>query len=289
MIESLDPGLERTLQSALRENGIPPCPAVLQKIAEEMRQEEPDLRRVAQTICTDVGLAAGVIKTANSPYFGVRRRVPSVMDALLILGLDIASRAVACIVLEKLFPNPRGIERFWDASARIARLSGWLARDKRWPEIRSEDAYTFGLFRDAGIAVLIQRFPDYVKVLHRANDCTDRSFTAVENEVLPTDHSTVGAMLTQSWWLPELISTAIHNHHDLLSPAEDISAESNRAALSLAAISQLAEHLLQSTTGMSRTREWEKMGPACLAHLDMDPGEVESLALAAKEIVSEDL
>ena len=135
--------VDRLLHHSLKDNGIPPCPAVLQKIRAEMRRDDPDLRRVAHTIGADVALAAGLIKTANSPYFGTRRRATSVMDALMLLGLDIASRAVACIALEQLFPNPRGIERFWDASAHIAQLSGWLARERRWPGLGAEDAYPF--------------------------------------------------------------------------------------------------------------------------------------------------
>ena len=268
--------VDRLLHHSLKDNGIPPCPAVLQKIRAEMRRDDPDLRRVAHTIGADVALAAGLIKTANSPYFGTRRRATSVMDALMLLGLDIASRAVACIALEQLFPNPRGIERFWDASAHIAQLSGWLARERRWPGLGAEDAYTFGLFRDAGIAVLLQRFPDYVNVLRRANLASECAFTAVENEVLPTNHTTVGSMLTQSWWLPEQISAAVRDHHEMTSAAQTDG---------LSALAQLAEFLLQSVTGKSSTREWEKLGPTCLGCLGIEEGEVDRLIQGARAVI----
>ena len=83
----------------------------------------PNLKRVGQLIGVDVSLAAGLIKTANSPCYGLRNRAHSVHDALLMLGLDVTSRAVAAISLRQGFPSNGRLKRFWDASAQIAALS----------------------------------------------------------------------------------------------------------------------------------------------------------------------
>jgi hypothetical protein len=168
--------VDALLESSLKDIGIPPRPAILQRISDEMLKDEPDFRRLANIIGADVSLAAGLIKTANSPFFGTRSRVRSVNEALVMLGLDVASRAVAGLILRKVFPASLHLERFWDASARIARLSGWLAKRVGHNKLRQDDAYTFGLFRDCGIPVLLMRFPGYNKVLAAANAETDKSF-----------------------------------------------------------------------------------------------------------------
>jgi len=262
------------LETSLKDIGIPPRPAILERISAEMLKEEPDFRRLATIISADVSLAAGLIKTANSPFFGSRGRVRSVNEALITLGLEIASRALAGIILRKVFPASLHLERFWDASARIARLSGWLAQYLGNNKLRPEDAYTFGLFRDCGIPVLLMRFPGYGKVLAEANRDASLSFTAVEGAQLPTNHAMVGCLLAQSWWLPEETCLAIRHHHD----AAVIGTPSFTPPLTSRyriAISQLAEHLVQRHSGLSQTHEWPKLGAACLHLLDIAEPEVE--------------
>src|SRR5690606_36578360 len=73
-----DKPLNREFQTALRDNRIPPCPVVLERIAQEMDSPEPDFRHLTQIISSDVALAAGLVKLTNSPYFGAQRRIASV-------------------------------------------------------------------------------------------------------------------------------------------------------------------------------------------------------------------
>ncbi|HWU84093.1 MAG TPA: HDOD domain-containing protein [Rhodocyclaceae bacterium] len=280
---SSDSPLSREFESGLRDNRIPPCPIALEKIAEEMSKDEPDLRHLTQIISSDVALAAGLVKLANSPYFGAQRRVASVSEALILLGLDTASQAVACIALGEAFPNMRSMERFWDASAQIASLSGWLANERQWPGVRPQEAYTYGLFRDCGIAVLLQHFPDYTRILQNANNEQFRSFTDVEDELLPTNHVVMGSMMTQSWWLPENICQAVRHHHEIRPDPLKKEAPFRY----LVAISQLAEHLLQRNTGRSRTHEWDKLGDACLDQLGLSEEELEDIEARTSAVLAE--
>ena len=132
------PSVDALLESSLKDIGIPPRPTILDRISREMLQDEPDYKRLANIIGADVSLSASLIKTANSPFFGYRNRVRSVNEALMMLGLDVASRAIAGIILRKVFPNSLHLERFWDASARIARLSGCLLYTSPSPRDRQK-------------------------------------------------------------------------------------------------------------------------------------------------------
>lgn len=271
------------IERSLLDVGIPPCPYILDRFISEMRQEEPDFNRLATLINSDVGLSAGLIKTANSPYFGVRQRVRSVNEALAILGLKTASGAVAGLILRDAFPHVANLERFWDASARIAALSGWLAQSLDMRGLRAEDAYTYGLFRDCGIPVLLGRFPRYGQLLVKANQELERCFTEVEEEELPTNHAMVGCLLAQNWWLPEEICLAIRNHHDA---SELVSADGSMPVLSrrLIAVAQLAEHIVQRRFGLSLTQEWGKLGAACMQTLGMDEAQLENLYLESESV-----
>ena len=273
------------MEGSLRDIGIPPRPAILERISSEMLREEPDYKRLATIIGADVALSAGLIKTANSPFFGYRIRARTINEALMLLGLDVASRALAGIILRRVFPNSLHLERFWDASARIARVSGWLARRVGNHKLRPDDAYTFGLFRDCGIPVLMMRFPEYKGILARANSEEELGFTAIEEVQLPTNHAIVGCMLAHSWWLPEEIYLAIRYHHDpkVIATPSITPPLTSRYRI---AISQFAEHLVQRHTGLSHTHEWPKLGEACLKLLDIAEDDIEDILAEAVPVIA---
>ncbi len=276
--------VDTLVEGSLKDIGIPPRPAILDRISREMLKEEPDYKRLANVISADVGLAGSLIKTANSPFFGYRNRVRSINEALMMLGLDVASRAIAGIILRKAFPNSPHLERFWDASARIARVSGWLARYAGNHKLRPDDAYTFSLFRDCGIPVLMRRFPDYSRVLTRANSEEKLGFTAVEEAQLPTNHAMVGCLLAQSWWLPEELCLAVRHHHDLAT-IETPSLTPPLTSRYRIAIAQFAEYLVQRHTGLGHTREWPKLGAACLKLLDIAEDEIDGILAEAVPVI----
>lgn len=275
-----DPHLERTLL----EVEVPPCPDILLRIIGEMHKEEPDFGRLTDLVSADVALAAGLLKTTNSPFFIRPQRARSVHDALSILGLRIVSHTVAGLVLRRAFPGTPSMERFWDASARTARLSAWLAMKLDIPGLNADDAYTYGLFHDCGIPVLIGRFPNYKEILGAANQDPVREFTAHEEETLQTNHAAVGCALAQKWWLPEDMYVAIRHHHQAkaLGPGSSLP----RSSRQFIATAQLAEYLVQQQLGMDLTQEWPKLGNSCLQVLQVDEDDLEFLATEAQLILS---
>ncbi len=282
------PNIEDRMGIALRDIGIPPRPTILLEIDREMAKDEPDFSRLAKILGADVAMAAALIKTTNSPFFGFNKKVRTVHEALLVLGLKTVVSTIAGIELRKAFQHVPDMERFWDASAKTARVSGWLAkRCKARSRIRPEDAHTFGLFRDCGIPVLMIPFPEYRSVLAKANAETELSFTAVEDQLLSVNHAEMGASLAESWLLPDEIALAILHHHDL-SRLEEQQGASSVAGLSwrLIAIAHLAEHLIQERTGLARTQEWGKVSGVVLQLLAVDETELVTLIDECGAVIS---
>lgn len=280
---SIDNFLEQTLKNI----GIPPRPEILDRIAAETRKDDPNFRHLGQLIGADVSLSASLIKTANSPFFGFNSRAHSVNEALMMLGLDVTSRAIAGISLRRAFPSDIRLERFWHASAQIAALSGWLTQIVGKGKLRADDAHTFGLFRDCGIPVMLRRFPSYDKILAHANDSAEQQFTLVEQQELqefPTDHAMVGSLLARNWWLPEELCLAIRHHHEV-SALDSVESGLPATSRTLIAMGQTAEHILQELTGGSRTREWQKLGVSCLRLLDFTDGELRAIYDIAAKVI----
>jgi len=188
--------LYKNVESILEKMEIPPRPGIMDQIFLETRQEEPDFLRLATLISEDMSLSASLIKTVNSPFFGLQQRVSSVQDALMLLGLEVASRMVAGILLRHTFPRRPELDELWDASLKVAVLSHWLAvRLDRSLGLRPADAYTFGLLRDCGMAVMLIRRLDYATTLTRARAEARQPFTEVERLALGIDHAMVGSKL----------------------------------------------------------------------------------------------
>lgn len=282
MSAETSPPVEELYRQTLADIGIPPRPQILDLLHKELSKPEPDFRRLSDCVSRDVGLAAGLVKIANSPYFGFRLRARNVLQALNLLGLDVASKALAGIVLRNTFSDSPLLERFWDGSAKIAEYSGLLVGLLgKAHGVQPDDAYTFGLFRDCGMPLLMRKFADYRAILAQANQERQRRFTEIEEEHLPTNHALVGCMLAQSWSLPEEICQAIRHHHDFLllgHPGGSLPPASAR----LIALSQLAEHFHQRHSGRSQGHEWDKLGPACLALLELPPERLETLETELK-------
>lgn len=277
--------LEKAISGELKNIKIPPRPAVLLNIQREMQSSDPNMRTIEQIISLDVGISASLVKIANSPLLGANRHVRSIKDALQVLGLNAVASAIAALALRQSFGKVPNLERFWDSSARIAQLSGWLVPHlpSAARRLRQEEAYTFGLFRDCGIPVLMSMYADYFDILKAANEASDRPFTAVEQDELDLDHAMIGAMLAREWELPEEFSGAIECHHDVDAIRSEGVLALPEAARELVAIAQLAEYMFQSLTHLNRTCEWPKLGAACLEALMLDASGVEALIARAAE------
>lgn len=250
---------------------IPPRPLVVQQIQEELARPEPDLRRVAQIVGRDVGLTVAVLKTVNSPLYGLSRRADSVEQAVGLIGLKQLGVLVTALAMRALLKGDSNtLGRFYDTSARRALAMSRMAKETGLVDVVL--AQTFGLFCDVGIPLLMHRFPNYVQTLQKANTDPLLSFTAVEQEAHNTDHALVGALMARTWSLPAAASLAIRLHHDyqvFMDPA--VPQEVTR----LISFNIVAEEAIQRYSQMHSNVEWAKGGDYVASTLAMDPAEVQ--------------
>ena len=83
--------LDREAGQIVKDIGIPPCPTILTKLMQEMRHDDPDFAKLGKLIGGDVSLAAAMLKTVNSPFYGLRTKATSVPQAIALLKLILAN------------------------------------------------------------------------------------------------------------------------------------------------------------------------------------------------------
>lgn len=258
------------IEKTLKGIAIPARPQVLVQLQSELGRDDPDPRVIARLVSGDVGLSAAVLKTVNSPFFGLSTRITSIEQAVGMLGMRTAAQLVTALVLRTAISGQGGsMERFWDSAEKVAAISRHIA--STLPRGPRDDAYCFGLFHDVGIPILMQKFPDYRQTLVLADNTTDRSFTAVEDDRHATDHATLGYMVAKGWFLPEAICEGILYHHD--PSVFDDSGAVSPPALTLVAINALAEHFHDEYIRMRSNSSWGRMADPVLLHLGLQEDE----------------
>lgn len=259
---------------------LPPQPGTLLDINRERAKAEPDVKAVARIIERDLSVAAAVLKTINSPWFGLPKKVESVRQAVVLLGMPNVVNVVIALAMKSELQgnNQAGIDRFFDEANDTALVLSSVMREV--PVMSADKAYLLGLFRDCGMPILLQRLPQYAEVLQEAAKSPEQSLTDLEDARLKTDHAVVGALMSRHWHLPEEIGTIILNHHRTrelfggaawtLTPFE----ESIRTVIAVLAMVDCICHRLRKGKD---SPEWVAIGEKVLAHLKMDQAEFERL------------
>jgi HD-like signal output (HDOD) protein len=270
------------IENTLKGFSIPPRPHVLVTLSDEMNREEPNLKRIADQIGSDVGLSAAVLKTVNSPFFGLKKRISSVTQAVSLLGLKSVDRLVTSIMLRNSFVSEtRTLVNFWDSAEKAAGIAAHIAL--ALPRGPRDDAYSFGLFHNAAIPILNQRYPDYMQTL-RAAESSNRLVTEVEDEHHSVNHATLGYLIAKAWFLPSAICEGILRHHDpsVFNEHDAISPQ----ALTLIAIACLSEHLNDQGQSIGNHSQWERLHEPVLAHLGFLDAEYENLKEEVADLFS---
>lgn len=230
------------LEGVLANIRIPACPATVNEVMFEAQREDPSIKVLARILSSDVGMSAMAVKLANSPIFGSAAPVRSVQQAVSRLGISNILNVVISVALRNASGNPPTplMEKFWSRASTLALATGVLAR--KHVGISPESAYTYALFHDAAIPVMLANFPDYAAVYAASQDRAAALITQ-EQQRFKCDHAVVGWLLARNWGLPPTIAAAIRYHHDpevYILPEKELPA----GALALIAVTLIAEHVI---------------------------------------------
>lgn len=261
---------------------IPACPTQVIQVMTEAQRDEPDMRKLATIISSDVGMAAMTIKLANSALFRGNGTIGTVPQAISRLGV----RNIVCVVVAAALKSSMSdlpaaqLERFWSRASTIALAAGLIAGHLYG--ISRDMAYTFALFHDAAIPVMMRRFKSYQAMLE---DVLAQGWPLAQMEMqrFHCDHAIVGSLLARNWGLSELIAKAIRHHHDyqLYNLPEGIVPHE---AVSLIAVTQVAEHLVAEILGERDVEVGPLFGKA-IRHLGLSEQDLQEIQEELVEVL----
>jgi len=260
-----------------KELDLPPCPSILARFTEEARAPQPDLRKLAALIASDIGLSAITLKTVNSPFYGLAQKATSVQQALALLGLRASANLVSGLLLLRAFPaaSGSGMERFWAHSIRVARLAGAIALHLK--DVDPDEAHTYVLFRDCGMLVMLRKFPQYADIMAQGDRIPGAQLTRVEDARFKFNHARVAYALARSWCLPEPLCGTIFYHHEF-APTVIGSPGVEPPKRNLLAFGLLAEQIAMLHMNRGLCPDWIGAERFVLETLDIEPDAIVALA-----------
>ena len=263
---------DEQIRSVLQGISVPPQPQIMVDLQMEQVMPDPDLRAIARLISQDPGLSGALLKTVNSPFFGLANRIASIQQAVNLLGCRSVINLINAQSIRGELTDAAivTLNRFWDSALDVA--STCLALAKRIGHPAPDEAYTLGLFHNCGIPLMLTRFPGYMEVLEEAYGSVgpETRITDIENRVLNTNHAVVGYFVARSWKLPQHLCEAIANHHNAMALFSD--EWSDPQIKTLLAILKMAEHICachRVLGGQPEDHEWDAVAQLVLEYVGL--------------------
>ena len=203
----------RSMQSALDGKKLPSLPLVVQKLIEVVNAPNTETRQLASLIGQDVGIAARVLRLANSPFYGLSGEVGSIQQAVVVLGFHAIAQLAASVGLMQALKVEHcerfDLHQFWASSMRTAASARWFALQQNR---NGENAYLAGLMHDIGLPVAAICFPDAMNQALTDSQALDEDLLLCEQTQLGFDHLSLGAKLAQIWNVPAAIVESIAHY-----------------------------------------------------------------------------
>ncbi len=196
---------------------LPPMPEVVQKVKDVMEDPTLGFKDVGNVLETDPAFAAGVLKLANSAYYGMSGMVNSVQQAAVVLGYKTLDQLITVMGgLKLLGKSLKGYQMksglLWKHSLAVAYGAKKIANDTN-PPLES-DAFAAGLVHDAGKIVLDPYILERRDLIDKAMSDENISIVDAENKILGFNHADITSELCKKWNFPESQVIAVGFHHD---------------------------------------------------------------------------
>ncbi|MCA1987772.1 MAG: HDOD domain-containing protein [Desulfarculus sp.] len=198
---------QEILARALARDQLPSLSAIALRLVQMASDEEVSAPELARIITQDPGLAARLLRMANSPAF--RRgsqEITSLDRAVVLLGLrEVRIMALSISLRDTLPTKGKGLDYriFWRASLYRALLSRAIANRLALPQ--PEEAFVAGLLLETGLPILLRVLKPEELDGFPGLGASLRAQMVWERQRLGLDHRQVGAEVMRRWGLPQTL------------------------------------------------------------------------------------
>lgn len=228
---------------------LPTLPAVALQLVELAEDNSATLDEFAAVIAFDPALVGKLLRTANSSFYGYRRKLSSLSEAIGLMGLN------ATISLSLSF-SLGGVScgqgdgdlddtNYWRRSLLTALAARTIAIELR--ESQPEDFLLAGLLQDIGVLAMTAMLGSSYVMLYK--DSPDHA-SLLEHEAANYgfDHAQASEQLLKIWLLPKRIHESVWRSHAPTHSAEDCSDGIKHLSACVAAAACIADAWIEGAS-----------------------------------------
>jgi putative nucleotidyltransferase with HDIG domain len=196
---------------------LPTMPEVMLKVQQMIKLPGTSPAQLAKIIETDPSMVAGILKVANSAYYGFRGKVSTIRHASALFGTRRLAELITAMSAGGVLGTAMdgyGLKAgdMWRHSITVACTASEIAAAVDSDTF--ESAYMAGLLHDVG-KIILDPYVQKRKVLfdHYFAAHPEKTVQDAERDILGFDHAVIAAIICENWNLPRSISFGIRHHH----------------------------------------------------------------------------
>jgi HD-like signal output (HDOD) protein len=194
---------------------LPSVPQIITEVSILLDNDRTSAADLCKVISRDQAIVTKILAVANSPLYGLPRRVSTIEFAVVIIGFEHMRNILVALSLVEAFKSRSTSSwdhhAYWMHSLLTATAAKRIADDLRYP--KSGEVFTAGLLHDLGLVVLQRYMPkEFTKVIEMVEG-EQISHFAAELEVLGFTHQDIAEFLLEKWNFPPYIIESVLFHH----------------------------------------------------------------------------
>lgn len=182
---------------------LPPLPASVVRIQELCMNHDTDIDELSRVIEHDPMLSANILKSVNSPLYGMSKEISSIHQAIMLFGISmIRGFAAASAIKKTVTTDLRSYTATIDDLTRVSTLQMSLVRE--W--YRNVDKTMLPLLQSCAFLMELGKLVASLKVInsgnleHFTNDCAQgEALEEVEKKYLGITSFEIAATMFEHW------------------------------------------------------------------------------------------
>lgn len=191
---------------------LPNVPEVVRQLIQQLNNPAADYGEIADKVSQDQTISLKILRLVNSAHFGLNRKVSSIDEAVVMLGMARLKTLVIASGIAGSVKEVEGLDlkTFWSESFRVAALAKWFA--ERDTQVDPDVAFTAGLIHNIGRLLLHLAQPMRAQAIQTLIEESNCSRSDAEMERLGFISPEAGQALLDMWSFPAELGLAVRYH-----------------------------------------------------------------------------
>lgn len=207
---------KKTLKVLDSIHNLPTIANVMIETTKLLEDSSTSTSTLSRIIGRDQGLSTKLLAIANSPIYGIPRKVSTIDFAILVLGYQEIKNIIIGLSIMETFKNMNdGVldyKDLWLHSFLVGSLARRIALDLGYKI--SGEAFIAGLLHDLAVSAIHKYFhSSFLKIIELKNSGSYK-FIEAEEETLGLTHQEIGNILIEKWNLPANLCNTVMYHHN---------------------------------------------------------------------------